>query len=75
MTPTPEDLGDGWVKVYFSGRNAANQSHIGWAIIDLDEPTKVQEISPEPVLAPGPLGRFDDNGVTPSCVVNVSNEK
>ncbi len=75
MTPTPEDLGGGWVKIYFSGRNADNQSHIGWAVIDLAEPTKVQEVSAEPVLAPGPLGRFDDNGVTPSCVVNVGDEK
>jgi hypothetical protein len=71
MTPTLEDLGGGFVKVYFSGRNADNVSHIGWALIDLAKPTEVQDFSMEPVLLPGELGCFDDNGVTPSCVIAV----
>jgi predicted GH43/DUF377 family glycosyl hydrolase len=74
MIPSIEDLGGGWVKVYFSGRNDYNQSHIGWAVIDLTDPTKVQEMSSEPVLKPGSLGCFDDNGVTPSCIIKTENE-
>jgi predicted GH43/DUF377 family glycosyl hydrolase len=71
MTPSLEILGGGLVKVYFSGRNADNVSHIGWALIDLAKPTEVQDYSREPVLLPGELGCFDDNGVTPSCVITV----
>ena len=71
MIPTPEPHADGMLKIYFSGRNNDNQSHIGWAIIDLDEPHRIVAFSPAPVLAPGELGCFDDNGVTPSCVVKV----
>lgn len=69
MIPTPHDIGDGWIKLYFSGRNADNQSHIGWAAIDLSTPDVIRDISSEPVLRPGELGCFDDNGVTPSCIV------
>jgi len=57
------------VKIYFSGRNDLNQSHIGWVVIDVTDPERIVDESPEPVLAPGDLGCFDDNGVTPSCVV------
>src|SRR5688572_6555394 len=69
MVPTLMPLGGSLVRIYFSGRNDKNQSHIGWALVDLREPDRVLEISAEPVLAPGPLGCFDDNGVTPSCIV------
>jgi predicted GH43/DUF377 family glycosyl hydrolase len=69
MIPTPQILDEHRVRLYFSGRNDLNQSHIGWIIVDLREPTRVVETSAEPVLAPGALGCFDDNGVTPSCIV------
>jgi predicted GH43/DUF377 family glycosyl hydrolase len=69
MVPTPMALADSKFRLYFSGRNDANQSHIGWATIDLREPDRVLEHSAEPVLAPGRLGCFDDNGVTPSSIV------
>lgn len=69
MVPTLEHLGNGLVRVYFSGRDKNNVSHIGWAIIDLNCPNTALEFSSEPVLLPGKLGCFDDNGVTPSCVV------
>ncbi len=70
MIPTVETLADGRLKVYFSGRSDKNVSHIGWALIDPERPTEIQDFSSEPVLSPGDLGCFDDNGVTPSCVVN-----
>ena len=69
MLPTPEALGGSLLKIYFSGRNDRNQSHIGWATIDVEEPEHIIDVSPEPVLRPGGLGCFDDNGVSPSCVV------
>ena len=74
MIPCPEIIGEGFIKVYFSGRNDQNQSHIGWALIDLSQPTKFQEYSLGPVLKPGALGCFDDNGVTPSSIIQTDNE-
>src|SRR3546814_9091514 len=60
MIPTLDMLGDGLLRVYFSGRNERNVSHIGWAEIDLARPTEIQDYSREPVLLPGAPGCLDD---------------
>ena len=73
MIPTPDDLGGGIIRIYYSGRNDRNQSHIAWAEVDLNEPYSVLRFSDGPILLPGDLGCFDDNGVTPSCVVDLGN--
>lgn len=72
MIPTPEDLGNGKYRIYYSGRNNNNQSHIAWADISLNPTPHILEYSSGPVLKPGALGCFDDNGVTPSCILNLS---
>lgn len=69
MVPTPQALGNGLFKVYYSGRDDSNRSHIGWAAVDLSSTPRIVGRSAGPVLSPGDLGCFDDNGVTPSCVV------
>jgi hypothetical protein len=71
MLPTPENLGNGIFRTYFSGRNKDNQSHITWADVDLNQPYRVLGYSDRPVLSPGELGCFDDNGVTPSCIIDL----
>lgn len=73
MIPTPEAMGGGVFRIYYSGRNQQNQSHIAWADVSLEEPFRVLGYSDGPVLSPGPLGCFDDNGVTPSCVIDIGN--
>lgn len=73
MTPTPQILGNGLVRVFFSGRDILNRSHIGHATVNLNRDGKMVDYTVEPVLAPGALGCFDDNGVTPSCVVDLPN--
>jgi len=73
MIPTPDALGGGIFRIYYSGRNANNQSHIAWADVDLNEPFRVIGHSDGPVLSPGQLGCFDDNGVTPSCLIDLPN--
>jgi predicted GH43/DUF377 family glycosyl hydrolase len=75
MIPTPEELEGGIFRVYYSGRNDNNQSYITWADVDLNEPYKVKRYASTPTLSPGELGCFDDNGVTPSCLVNIGNKK
>lgn len=69
MVPTPHMLGGSHCRLYFSGRDDKNRSHIGWALLDLDREGEIIETSVEPVLSPGELGCFDDNGVTPSCLL------
>lgn len=73
MIPTPQLLGGGRVRVFFSGRDVYNRSHIGYAILDLNRDGLLEAYSEYPVLTPGALGCFDDNGVTPSCIVDLPN--
>lgn len=68
MIPTPQMLDGSLVRLFFSSRDGSNRSHIGFATIDLNDDGKVVDYAPGHVLAPGELGCFDDNGVTPSCV-------
>ncbi|WP_417682587.1 hypothetical protein [Roseibium sp.] len=69
MLPTPVQVEGSVYKIFFGGRNDQNQSHTGYAVIDLKEPDRVLDYSADPVLLPGRLGTFDDNGVLPSCYI------
>ncbi len=69
MIPTVEKLKGPLFKIYFSGRDKENRSHIGTTVIDMSQNGKIIEFGKEPVLTLGALGCFDDNGVTPSCIV------
>ncbi|MGY9000990.1 MAG: hypothetical protein ACKVIK_13820 [Rhodospirillales bacterium] len=75
MLPTPDCIEGDIYRVYFSGRNDQNISHIGAVTINLNEPGKILDITQQPILSPGELGCFDDNGVSPSCIVNLPDRK
>lgn len=64
--PYADPEADG-LDVYFTTRDEHQRSHIGRATVDLAE--RQVEMAPEPVLAPGPLGAFDDSGAMMSCIV------
>jgi hypothetical protein len=53
--------------VYFTTRDELSRSHIAVANVDLGRSEIT--VRDAPVLAPGPLGGFDDNGVMTSCLV------
>jgi hypothetical protein len=72
MVPTPLKVNDLY-RIFYSGRNQFNQSSIGWFDIDLENNCKIVEFSKTPVLEKGELGCFDDNGVTPSCIIKLRN--
>jgi len=62
-------------KIYFSTRDIDNRSHIGCLEVEINDVLKVKKIFNEPILTPGELGTFDDNGVMPSCIVNHNDKK
>lgn len=74
MLPTPYQVEKSLYRIYFAGRNEFNQSHIGYVLVDLNEPERIMEYKKKAVLGPGRLGTFDDNGVLPSCIVSNGNE-
>lgn len=61
--PTPIRLDSGSWRVFFSSRDAQQRSHVGWFDINLDDPLKGVVCAPAPILAPGPIGHFDGNGI------------
>lgn len=75
MLPVPDYIGGSLFRVYFCGRDNSNRSHIGFAVIDMNQGGKLIEYSSEPLLAPGSLGCFDDNGVSPSSIVSYGGVK
>lgn len=74
MVPTPQHIKGSQYRIYFSGRDDQNRSHIGYVLWDAETPLEIINGPDEPVLSPGALGCFDDNGVTPSCVIQEGNE-
>ena len=67
MLPTVQHYKDDEYKVFYSGRDKNNISHIGYSVIKI-EGDKIRERYKmlNPILSPGKRGCFDDNGVTPS---------
>jgi hypothetical protein len=57
-------------RIYFSGRDKQNRSHIGYVDVDINRPQEILNLSEQPVLSLGSLGAFDDNGVSPTWIVN-----
>jgi hypothetical protein len=68
--PVTRALADDRFRVYFAGRDGDGRSHIGALELGLGEQVTVSEPGADPLLAPGPLGHFDDHGVYPSSVVS-----
>lgn len=70
--PTPLPLGGDLVRVFFASRDLRQYSHVGYVDLLFDVASSsiaVTDVCPEPVLAPGPIGFFDEHGVFPSCIV------
>ena len=61
--------------LYFGSRDATNRERVFKATLDMETLT-VTDIDTQPVLDFGEnLGAFDDNGVSPCCLVNVGERK
>ncbi len=72
--PAVEPLGDRFA-VYLSLRDAAGRARIGRTVLTMGAAPALAPLDPDPVLDLGPLGAFDDSGVTTSCVVSRGRER
>jgi hypothetical protein len=75
MLPIADRIGEDLYRIYFSGRDKLNRSLIGYVEIDINEPQNILKLSERPVLGLGKLGCFDDNGVTPTWIINYEGKK
>jgi hypothetical protein len=60
--------GNGRLELFFSPRDSEQRSHTARGELSISEDGAVVS-NVEPVLAPGPLGAFDDSGAMGSCLV------
>jgi hypothetical protein len=67
--PVAHPLSGDLVRVFYSGRDAANRSAIGTLVLRVGEVPRIEEARPDPVLRPGGIGAFDDAGCGVGCVV------
>ena len=63
---------DGKFYILITGRDAYNRSVIGRAEWDANDPSKLINIEPEPVLKLGPLGSFYDSGTSYPYVIQIN---
>lgn len=75
MLPVADRINGDLYRIFFSGRDKLNRSLTGYVEIDINNPQKILKLSAEPVLGLGSLGAFDDNGVSPTWIVNHQGEK
>jgi hypothetical protein len=57
------------VRVLCAVRDGRDVGRVAWVDVAGDDPTRVLGVSARPALDIGVAGAFDDNGVTPLCVV------
>jgi hypothetical protein len=67
--PVAERVEGDVYRIYFTPRDAAGRSHVGWLELDIRHPEKILRLSERPVIGPGTPGRFDDAGTTLSSLV------
>lgn len=75
LLPTADLVNDRTIRVYFASLDDNRYGRIGFVDLDADNPGNILYETKEPVFEPGELGTFDDSGVNPSCVVNLSGKK
>jgi hypothetical protein len=69
--PVAEHLDGDRFRMYFSCRDRAKRSNVGFVEIDLRNPRRILRLSEEPVLRPGAIGSYDDSGISLGCLVTL----
>tara|TARA_B110000483_G_scaffold232354_1_gene299776 strand:- start:805 stop:1731 length:927 start_codon:yes stop_codon:yes gene_type:complete len=62
ITPTPILLND-VIRIYAGFRDDQGISRIGYIDVDIENPSKIRNVSKQPILDIGQNGMFDDNGI------------
>ena len=75
QNPFSETIESDIYKIHFAGRDKRNRARGGWAVIDINNPTKLLDFSDAPSIDLGRIGCFDDSGVMPSCIVDKDGQK
>jgi len=72
--PTPYFLNDEVIRMYVAFCDENMVGRIGYVDISAANPSEVLNVSQEPVLDIGTPGAFDENGILPTCIVEVDDK-
>lgn len=72
--PTPLNMGDGRIRVYYNGRSLANKAHVLFVDIEDRAPYTILSRPQTACFAPGKTGYFDAEGVMPTSVIQRGEE-
>jgi hypothetical protein len=75
QVPTVDVLSDKVWRIYYSARDAVNQSRISYFDVEAGNPKHVLYRHDVPILQLGKLGTFDDAGMMPSSIVTLEGIK
>jgi hypothetical protein len=73
--PVVEPLGHDQFGLFLSLRDRDGRARIGRTVLTMSERPILAPLDPDPVVDLGPLGAFDDSGVTTSCLVSVGHDR
>jgi hypothetical protein len=73
--PVVEPLDGNRFAVYLSLRDREGRARIGRCTLTMSDAPMLEALEADPVLDLGPLGAFDDSGVTTSCLVTVGRDR
>lgn len=66
--PTAQVLDGTRVRIYFGTRDRLNRAHVASAVFERSNGLKLIDLSPTPLVEPGPPGTFDDSGASMGCL-------
>jgi predicted GH43/DUF377 family glycosyl hydrolase len=70
--PVPYFLNEEVIRMYVASCDEHMVGRIGYVDISADDPLQVLRVSEHPVLDIGTPGAFDENGILPTCIVEVN---
>ncbi len=73
--PIAEHIEGDWFRIYYNSRDASNRSSIGYAVVEIGNQIKKPEVAEVPLLLPGDLGLFDEDGLSLGCIVRKGDKR
>jgi hypothetical protein len=73
--PVIEPIDTNRFALYLSLRDGEGRARIGRCALTMSDAPRLEPLEPDPILDLGPLGAFDDSGVTTSCLVTTGTDR
>jgi hypothetical protein len=67
--PIPYRLSDDVIRLFFSSRDHDDRMLPTYIDVDADNPATILQVSEVPLSTLGPIGSFDDSGITLACIL------